>query len=396
MFGRAIRLPFNLLGIPLLLDWSFLIILPLLAYIIGRQIGLIAPQLGIEEAQVLTLGWWPYLLGLIAALGLFVSVVLHELGHSVTARLYGVKVRSITLWFLGGVAQFEEMPRQRGAEAVVAIAGPLVSFALAGLCWAAMGFIPRDAIATRFVFGYLVFANFIVAVFNLIPALPLDGGRILRSVLALFMPHLKATRISGAISKVFAIALGVIGLFSLNFFFILIAIFIYMAVNAETSTSQMESLLRGMLVRDLMNPQVKTVGPDLRVADLMQRMLNERHLGFPVVDEAGRVAGLVDIDSVQGHDSDAPITQIMQRDVPTIDQDARAVDLFRLMAREGYGRLIALDGDGRMAGIITKTDLMRVIQLRSVVADITSASQFPPVNSDRYPYPRHGHLFPQH
>jgi Zn-dependent protease/predicted transcriptional regulator len=396
MFGTGIRLPFRLLGIPVLLDWSFLIILPLLAYIIGTQVGAIAPHLGIADPQELMRGGWPFLLGLVAALGLFASVVLHELGHAVVARLYGVKVRSITLWFLGGVARFEEMPRQRGAEAVVAVAGPLVSFALALLFAIVIGFVPPEASATRFVIGYLVFANALVAIFNLIPALPLDGGRILRSVLALFMPHLKATRISGAISKVFAVALGLLGLFSLNFFLVLIAIFIYLAVTAETSTTQMESLLRGMLVRDLMNPEVKTVSSDLRIADLMQHMLNERHLGFPVVDETGQVVGLVDVQKVQGHDPGTPIAQIMQREVPTIDQDAVAVDLFRMMMREGYGRIIALDAQGRMAGIITKTDIMRLVQLRSLVADITHASQFPPVNSDQYPYPRHGHLFPQH
>jgi Zn-dependent protease len=132
MFGRAFRLPFRLLGIPVQLDISFILILPLLAWLIGRQVAYWAAIFGIPDAPILHEGWMPYVLGLIAALGLFISVVIHELGHSVVARLYGVQVKSITLWFLGGVAQFNEIPRQRGAEAIIAIVGPIVSAALGG------------------------------------------------------------------------------------------------------------------------------------------------------------------------------------------------------------------------------------------------------------------------
>src|SRR5690606_16741322 len=159
-----------------------------------------------------TAGHRPLVLGLIAAVGLFIGVVLHELGHAVTARLYGVKVESITLWFLGGVARFEDMPRQPGGEAGVGAAGPPVSVILAGLCWLIAGALPSAMIATGFVFSYLAMLNIVIAVFNLIPALPLDGGRILRSLLALKMSHIRATQISGVISKVFAVVIGIMGL----------------------------------------------------------------------------------------------------------------------------------------------------------------------------------------
>src|SRR5206468_10405330 len=149
----------------------------------------------------------PFALGLVGALGLFVSIVVHELGHAVVARLYGVKVRRITLWALGGMAEFDEMPRQRGAEAVVAVVGPIVSVAVGVLCWGILGLLPATAVAPRFVLSFLGGTNIYLALFNLLPAMPLDGGRVLRSLLALRMPHLRATQVAVTISKFLAIAM---------------------------------------------------------------------------------------------------------------------------------------------------------------------------------------------
>ena len=244
MFGRSFRLPFKLLGIPVFVNVSFLLVLPLLAWIIGSQIGEFAKMFGLANAQALSTGIEPYVLGLIAAVGLFVSVVIHELGHAVTARAYGVQVRRITLWFLGGVAQFEEMPQQPGAEAVVAIVGPIVSFAIGAVCWGLEGFVPASASAGRFIVAYLVYMNIVLAIFNLIPAMPLDGGRVLRSLLALWMPRLQATQVAAGVSKVLAALLGVVGLFSLNFWLLLIAVFIYFSVGAETRFDQFEAITR--------------------------------------------------------------------------------------------------------------------------------------------------------
>jgi Zn-dependent protease len=364
MFGRSYRLPLNLLGIPVYVDVSFLVVLPLLAWIIGSQVGAFAKMFGIPLTPYWTTGAMPYVLGLIAAAGLFVSVVIHELGHAITARGYGVQVRRITLWFLGGVAQFEELPKQHGAEAVVSVVGPLVSVAIGIVCWLTLRVVPADYLATRFVLAYLAYTNIVLAVFNMLPALPLDGGRVLRSLLAMGMPHAKATQISASISKALAVVMGLFGLFSLNFFLLLIAIFIFAAVNAETRSGQLEELLRGALVRDLMNPDVHTVPPDIRVADLMERMLHEHHLGFPVTDETGNVLGMVTLDEAQGKDPALPVREVMRPDAPKLPEQASAVDALRLMSNNGFGRVIATRDGGRMSGIITKTDLMRLIQLR--------------------------------
>lgn len=371
MFGRTYRLPLKLLGIPLYVDLSFILILPLLAWIIASQLSFFSAQFHIPLSRSMTSGAMPYVLGLIAAAGLFVSVVIHELGHAVVARGYGVEVRRITLWFLGGVAQFEEMPQQRGAEAVVAIVGPLVSVGIGVICWLGLRALPADAFTARFLLAYLTYMNIVLALFNLLPALPLDGGRVLRSLLAMWMPHPQATAVAGAISKVLAVAMGLFGLFSLNFFLLLIAIFIYAAVSAETRTEQLSDLLRGALVRDLMNPDVLTVPPDLHVAELTQRMLQHHHLGFPVTDPAGNVMGLVTLRDVQGKDPAAEVRDVMQPDAPKVSEQATAAEALQLMTRNGFGRVIATREGGRMSGIITKTDLMRFIQLRLAGLGVT-------------------------
>jgi Zn-dependent protease len=363
MFRNAFRLPFTLLGIPLLLDLSFLIILPLLAFLIGNQIRLYIENTGLPvNASALQNGLLPYLLGLVAALGLFVSVVIHELGHSIVARTYGVQVKSITLWLLGGMAQFEQMPRQPGGEAVVALAGPLTSFALAAFFWLPLSLIPDSAPATRFTVAYLAQANFVLAVFNLLPALPLDGGRVLRSLLALRLNHLRATQIAASISKFLAFLLFLAGLFYFNIFLMLIAFFIYQAVNAETRQTLIIDLLKDVGVSDLMTRQVKTVPPDLTVEQLKTRMLQDHHLGFPVVD--GHLMGLVTLKDVAGADPHTRVDQVMSRQIHTIPQRESAAEAFERMSKNDFARLIVTDDQGQMAGILTKTDLMRALQLR--------------------------------
>lgn len=376
MFGKTFRLPFRLAGIPVQVDVSFLIILPLLAWIIGRSAGELAAQFGLEGAAELSQGWWPYALGLFAAIGLFISVVIHEFGHAVVARMYGVKVRNITLWFLGGVAQFEQMPRQRGAEAAVAIVGPIVSIGIGFICWLALVGIPGQPASTKFVFGYLALANIVLAVFNMLPALPLDGGRVLRSLLALRMSHIRATQVAASVSKFLAVLLAVVGIF-FNFWLVLIALFIFMAVSAETQTTQIEDLLKGVRVRDLMNADVRTVPAEMRVAELMQRMFEARHLGFPVVDENRRLLGLVTVEDIQGQEPQTPVGSIMKVHLLKMNEDAPAVEAFRMMSQNGFGRMIATDREGRMVGIITKTDLMRLIQLRTASMEMPGMARAP-------------------
>jgi Zn-dependent protease/predicted transcriptional regulator len=367
MFRKAYRLPFTLLGIPVFLDVTFLIILPIFAWSIGRQVGLWAQRMGVEDHPSLHHAWVPYALGLVTAIGLFASVLIHELGHSVTARLYHVKVRRITLWLLGGMAEFDEMPRQRGAEAVVAIAGPITSVLVAALCFVALMLTPPSWIPARFVFHSLLSMNIVLAVFNLIPALPLDGGRVLRSLLALKMSHLRATQIASGVAKVLAIMLGLFGLFSGDFMLVLIAFFVYMAGSSEVRNSMVVELLQGVRVADLMTPRVTTVPADLTVGELAQTMVREHQHGFPVVD-GNQVVGMVSLDDLQGAHvpGNVRVDQVMRPQVYTVRPDAPALDALQRMSRNKASRLLVVDPAGRMVGTITNTDLMRAIEVRTM------------------------------
>lgn len=375
MFRGGYRLPFRLLGIPLHLDPSFLIILPLFAWLISRQIEVYITLFRLPiDPEALKEGYTPFWLGLLAAIGLFASVVVHELGHSVVGRYYGARVKQITLWLLGGVAQFEEIPRQRGAEAVIAIAGPITSIALALVCRLLRSALPPEAYAAQFVVGYLAFMNVALAVFNLIPALPLDGGRVLRSLLALRMPHLRATQTAAGISQVLALLLGLYGFLTLNIFLMLIAFFIYMAGGAETQHTMVAEMLEGIRVHDLMTRAIETVPADMRVADLIEKMMRESHLGYPVVDQHGRLVGMVDLHNLQGVPADAPVEQVMTPDVTTIPERASALEAFRTMSTNNFRRMVVV-GIGRdMVGIITKTDLVRAVQVRAVGQALLSSA----------------------
>jgi Zn-dependent protease len=369
MFRKAYRLPFTLLGIPVLLDVTFLIILPIFAFSIAGRVGYWAQQVGVEDHAALHRPWVPYLLGFITALGLFASVLVHELGHSVVARMYGVKVRSITLWLLGGMAQFEEMPRQRGAEAVMAIAGPIVSIVIGGLCALARWALPPSAVPALFVFQYLAAMNIMLAVFNMVPALPLDGGRVLRSLLALRMTHLRATQVAAGISKALAIVMGLFGLFfGGGIWFLVLAFFIYMAVNSELRGSMVTELLDGSRVGDLMTRRVTPVSADLTVAELAQAMMREHVQGFPVVDGTGRVIGMVCIEDLQGRPvpPDARVADVMRSQVYAIRPEAPAVEAMQRMSSNAYPRLLVVDAAGQVVGVVTNTDLLRAIEMRTM------------------------------
>jgi Zn-dependent protease len=393
MFRKGYRLPFKLAGIPLYLDVSFLLILPLMVWLTAQNLRVLLhqPQFGLDLDPTDFRGAIPLLLGLVAVLGLFVSIVLHELGHSLTARRYGVKVRRITLWFLGGVAEFEEMPRQRGAEAIVGIAGPIVSFVLAGLFWTLAVVIPSSAPLTWIVVWYLGMVNLMLGLFNLLPALPLDGGRILRSLLALRLPHARATLIAGNISKVLAVALGVYGLFA-NLWLLVLAFFIFNAANSETRQSVVVELLRGIGVDDLMNRDVRSVPAAMPLGELPRMIFEQRHHSFPVVDDQNRLIGVIGVEQMQNAPPDVPVWQAMSTQILSIPQHASALDAFTKMGQNDFGRLIVLDDAGHMAGIITKADLMRAIQVRMIgfrAADGTADGPYAPPPQPRpfSPYP---------
>jgi Zn-dependent protease/CBS domain-containing protein len=371
MTRTSFRLPFNIFGIPVDLDVSFLLVLPLLAWIIGSQIEPFVQAFAVEiDPTPLTHGFMPYLVGFFAALGLFGSILLHELGHSLVGRLLRLRIRRITLWLLGGMAQFERIPRNRGTEALMAVAGPLTSILVGAVAAASLEFLPADRPAWRFTFTYLMYMNLILAGFNLLPALPLDGGRVLRSLLALRMPYLRATQISASLSRFIALLMGLLGLLVVNVWLILLAFFIYMAVGGEAQYATVSTTLRGIRVADVMTRNVHTVPEEMTVAELVQKMFAERYLAYPVVDRQGELVGFVTIQEVRearrhaADDSSLLVRDIMNPKVERVHYTQSALDAFHRILRSEAGRLVVVDDFDRLVGIVSKTDLLRAIQVR--------------------------------
>ena len=389
MFGRGFKL-FTLFGIPVYLDVSFFIIVPLFAWLLSSSLPVYgeAVNLGEQTRQAFDLtqnadggyavgrSGLAFVFGALVTLGLYASVLVHEFGHALTAKRFGVKTERVTLWFLGGIASFERMPRQPGAEAIVAIVGPLTSFAVAGVLWLIALVSPGDLFGWQLVVRTLSVINLVLAIFNLLPAIPLDGGRVLRSLLALGMPYVRATAISAAISKFLAVLLGLSAFFTGSLFAVAIAVFIWLAVNAETRQSVVETLLKGVRVGDLMVRDVETVSPEMPAAGLFDEMIRRRHLGFPVVDADRRILGVVGLrDLTETPPAGATVADVMHTQLCVMPPAAPAQAAFDEMGRRGFMRCVVAEADGRLLGLLTKSDLMRLIRVRTAATAAASMAQ---------------------
>lgn len=365
-------------GIPIKLDVTFLLILPVFAYVIAVQIeeliGLLNATFAITIAvEPMTAGWTPWILGSFAAIGLFASVLLHELGHSGAAIRYGFPITAITLWLLGGVAQLSEQPTDWREELVIAIAGPVVSIALGIGLWAAVYAIPGGMEGLLFVVAYLALMNLILAGFNMLPGFPMDGGRVLRAILARNQSFAEATEQAATVGKVFAVLLAVFGLFATNFILIAVALFIYIAASGEARHTALRQSLEGVRVDDVMTPtrQLDLVAPGVSVGELLERMYRERHTGYPVVGEAG-VEGVVTLDDVRRVDyedrSSTSVRDVMTRDLTTVRVGDEAFQAIEALQRNDIGRVLVVDHQERLAGLITRSDIVTALDFGSVRA----------------------------
>ena len=396
----------SLFGIPIKLDISFLLILPIFAWLIGARIAQLVDPLnavfGIGlAAEALTVGYRPWILGLIAAIGLFVGVIFHELGHSLVAIRYGYPIDSITLWIFGGLAQLTDQPEDWKQEFAIAIAGPIVSVGVGVGSYLLMLFVPLQFDGAIFVLAYLALLNVVLAVFNMLPAFPMDGGRVLRAMLARDRPFAKATQIAAEVGKLFALLMGLFGLLAGNFILIGVAFFVYIAASGEAQRTVMTAAFEGVTVSDIMTHRddVHVVSPTTSIADLLERMFSERHTGYPVMDD-DRLVGLVTLTDAQKIDPverDAYVVEdVMSTDLETIGPDAEAMDALNRMQQEGIGRLLVVE-NADLVGIISRTDLMTALDIIRSSGSIETAKRAadnrdpenPPHTRDRKPDPNH-------
>lgn len=365
MFKNSIRVG-TIMGIPILFHISFLIILPFLAWAFANNIKSMANIAGISVER---LGYSSYYWGFLVAITLFLSVILHELGHSYIALMKGIKIRSITLMLFGGLAQMEEIPEKPGEEAKIALAGPSVSFLIGTVCLIIRFFIDMNhQPGLFFSITYLGYINIFLGLFNIIPAFPMDGGRILRSFLARNRSFVEATRIAADAGKGFAFLFGIWGLLSGNFILIFIAFFIYLGASQEQQLIAIKSTLDGFRVRDLMTANVSTVNPDMTIEALIDKMMTERHMGYPVLKNDD-IVGCVTLQDIQKIPPEErmirKVSDIMSEYIISTTPDEDIYLALKKMSENEIGRLLVIEKN-RLVGIISRTDILKGFKIRQL------------------------------
>ena len=319
-------------------------------------------------------------IGAVSALLLFISVLLHELSHSYIAKKNGLPIARITLFFFGGVSEMSEEPKDAGLEVRMALAGPLTSFAIAGVL-GALWYVSRlvsAPVPIIAVLGYNAVINVALGAFNLVPAFPLDGGRVLRGSLwgrskNLLKATRNATRVSEALSLIMIAAGLLLVVATADIFSGLWIIFLgwFIRSGAETSLKQTEmtEALHGISVGDIMTKDLLTVSPDISVQKLVtDYFLIHPHGGYPVVRN-DKLEGVVTMSSVRSIPAEKrEMETVAQAMVPyarivTISPNASAAEALKKIAEKNIGRLLVTDGD-RILGMITRGDLMKTIRTR--------------------------------
>jgi Zn-dependent protease/predicted transcriptional regulator len=354
-------------GIEIGINWSWLVVFVLIVWSLAAAV-FPSQNDGLSDATYLAMA-------VAAALLFFGSLLAHELGHALQARREGMEIDGITLWLFGGVARFRGMFPSAGAEFRIAIAGPLVSLAIGVLFVAAAALLSLPT-AVDGVAAWLGYINLFLLVFNLLPALPLDGGRVLRSALwAARDDFAWATRVSAAIGRGFAylfIAGGItMVIFADAFSGIWLAFigwFLLGAASAEARYPAAREALAGLRVRDLMVHDPAVVQVDLRLGDFMDSIVsNRRYTTYPVVDD-GRVVGLLPFRCVaevpRGQWDERRVRDCMipLERVPVLDPDEELVDALADLSDSDVNRGLVLD-DGRLVGFLSITDLVRALEL---------------------------------
>jgi stage IV sporulation protein FB len=315
--------------------------------------------------------------GVVFILALFACVVAHEFGHALAARRYGIKTPDITLLPIGGLARLERMPEKPGQEIIVALAGPAVNIVLAVLLILLMNArFDMEALqrlenpALDFMVR-LTSVNIFLAIFNLIPAFPMDGGRVLRAVLALKFSRVQATNIAARIGQALAFVFGFVGLIGGNPLLIFIAIFVYLAATAEAQSVGLQDVSRSLGVGDAMITHFETLGPQATIADAAQLLLKTTQHEFPVVDGGGRLRGILTRNAMVKALSDSgpgtAVLDAMTGGIPTIAAVGRLDAALKLLQEKGAPAIGVVDSAGRLVGYVTAENIGELMMVERAV-----------------------------
>ncbi len=314
--------------------------------------------------------------GVAFVVALFACVLLHEFGHALMARVFGIPTPDITLLPIGGVARLQRMPDRPGQEIAVALAGPVVNVVIAVVLFQMHGSrsdlsqIEAFASSKLGLLPKLAVVNIWLALFNLLPAFPMDGGRVLRAVLALFMRYATATQVAARIGQAMAFLFGLAGLFG-NPMLLFIALFVYLAAAQESSYAQMKEVAQGLLVRDAMLTRFVVVEAGAALEQAIDLLVRTGQHDFPVVDAEGAVIGILTRDDlIGGYRRLGPhgaVTEVMHRDVPTIRAEAPLEEALRQMQQCTCPGLAVVDRYGRVLGLVTPESIGEAMMIHAIL-----------------------------
>jgi Zn-dependent protease/CBS domain-containing protein len=358
---------------------------------IGRVAGI---DLYVHATFLLLLAWVAFQekgqgVGAIAAtmsyiVALFTIVVLHELGHALTARRYGIRTRDIILLPIGGVARLERMPRNPRQELLVALAGPAVNVVLAILLYGIVRLTGQPpvgdlydveiAMSPRALLYALAFVNVFIALFNMLPAFPMDGGRVLRALLAMRMSsYARATEVAARVGRVFALLLGIAGLYPrfLNPFLVLIALFVWLGAGSEAAAVQTSESLDGVSIEDLMIREVQTLTPGDPLSRAVQLTLDGFQQDFPVVEEGGAVVGVLTradlLRALADRGASGTVAHAMNRLFATATPDERAEEAIDRLRTCGCNAMPVVRGR-ELLGVLTLENIGEYVMIRTALA----------------------------
>ncbi|HYY12848.1 MAG TPA: site-2 protease family protein [Chthoniobacterales bacterium] len=304
---------------------------------------------------------------------LFLCVVLHEFGHALAAKSFGINTPDITLLPIGGVARLERMPEEPKQELIIALAGPAVNVVIAlglmiAIDWhraAASSIIEASALPAK-----LLAINVMLLLFNLLPAFPMDGGRVLRALLATRMSYARATQIAASIGQGCAFVFGFIGLLW-NPFLLFIALFVYIGASQEAALAQMKDVSRRFPVASAMVREFRSLPITATLQEAVDALLATSQHDFPVVDENGGVAGVLTrhdlISALRKDDPTIRVGDVMRRDIPTVTTGTRFEEAFRIMQECNCPAVPVLDSMKRLVGLLTPENVSELMMVQSAL-----------------------------